>query len=120
MIIRRLGAFSCVGVLATGIHLSVMWLLLTLDNSLWISNSLGFLCAFSASFALQQRFAFRDRLQGKVLSSRAGLIIFIVNLALSMLLAVVRTPLFFLLPLMPAVINFMMYYWLSGMPQFRR
>lgn len=120
MIIKRLAVFSSVGFLATGIHAFALWMLLSLGYSLWISNALGFLCAFLVSFVLQQRFTFRDRLRGKALSSRAGSIIFIANLLLSLMLAAAQTPLYFLLPLMPAVINFLMYYWLSGMPQFRR
>lgn len=119
MTIRRLILFSFVGLFATVVHASASWNLLRFGHPLWISNAVGFLCAFLVSFVLQQRFTFGDRLRGKTLSSRDGLAIFAINLFFSLIFSTIRTPLSFLLPLMPAMVNFVMYYWLSGLPQFR-
>lgn len=84
-----------------------------------LANTGGFLLGFLVSFTLQQRFTFQDRLQGARLSVLAGVLMFMVNLALSYGLgALLPATLRIGLPLMPAAINYLLYNRMSSMAVF--
>ena len=65
-----------VGVVATLIHYVVLESLFWFWQLLALANVAAFLIACAFSFTVQQRFTFRDRLQGKRLNCRALLLFF--------------------------------------------
>ena len=119
-LLARLGSYSLVGVLATAVHGMSLLLLAEAMLPAAIANTGGFLLGFLVSFTLQQRFTFQDRLQGARLSVLAGVLMFTANLALSYGVgALVPAALRIGLPLMPAVINYLLYNSMSSMELFR-
>jgi putative flippase GtrA len=117
---NRLASFISVGVFATLVHASILVVITGSGHAAWIANPLGFLGGFLASFTLQQRLTFRDRLAGSVLTPQAGILIFMVNLVLSAVIAPLSGRFLIMLPLLPALVNYCLYFSLSGMPRFRR
>ena len=86
-----------------------------------VANLLSFVIAFAFSFKAQQAFTFRDRLGTQQLNALALIVIFIFNLGAagalgSMLEGKYRA----LLPLVPAAINYGLFYLTSGLPLFRQ
>ena len=69
MLQHRLARFGIVGIVATLVHattLILLKMLLQLGNG--PANLLGFVVSFAVSMYGQQRFTFKDRLQGKTLN----------------------------------------------------
>lgn len=120
MIWNRLASFASVGVFATLVHSAILVVVTSIGHATWIANPLGFLGGFLVSFTLQQRLTFRDRLAGSVLTQQAGILIFMINLILSAVLAPLSGRFLIVLPLLPALVNYCLYFSLSGMPRFRR
>lgn len=120
MILNRLASFASVGVLATLVHAGILLAITGKGHAAWIANPLGFLGGFLVSFTLQQRLTFRDRLAGSVLSHQAGILVFAINLIMSAAIARLSGGFLIMLPLLPAVVNYTLYYYLSGKPRFRR
>lgn len=117
---HRLVRFGSVGVLATLVHSAVLALLITLGSGRAEANLIGFLVAFAVSVSGQQRFTFNDRLQGKRLNAFGVLILFVVNAAAAFALGSKASGgLVVLLPLLPALINYLLLHLLSGDPRFR-
>jgi len=118
---RRLAMFCSVGVIATLVHAGVLTLMeagFSLPRA--NANLIGFVVAFSLSMAGQQRFTFSDRLQGKHLNALGLLILFMVNaLAALGLGSVAKDGLVIILPLLPAMINYVLLYLFSGNSLFR-
>lgn len=88
---------------------------------IYIANSVGFALGFLASFSLQQRYTFEDRLQGRRLNSKAGWTLFIINLVIASLAgAIGGRRLITALPIMPAIVNYLAYYYMTGSRFFAR
>ena len=118
----RLARFAGVGVMATLIHYVVLESLFRIWQLLALANVAAFLIACAFSFTVQQRFTFRDRLQGKRLNHRALLLFFCLNAAINWAggLAAVQFGWYRpLLPLLAAVVNFCSYWLMSSRPMFR-
>lgn len=119
---HRLSRFCSVGVIATLVHGGVLSLLqagLALPRS--DANLMAFVVAFVVSMAGQQRFSFNDRLQGKRLSANGLVILFLINAAAAFGLgSVAKGGFVILLPVLPAVINYVLLYLFSGSDRFRR
>lgn len=118
---HRLARFGSVGVVATLVHSAILLLLQAgLGRSAGEANLAGFLVAFVVSMAGQQRFTFQDRLQGRRLNSLGLLILFLINAAAAFSLgSIARGGWLVMLPLLPAVINYLLLHLFSGHPRFR-
>jgi len=118
---RRLTRFCSVGVIATLIHAGILSLLQTgFDLPRAEANLIGFVVAFTVSMAGQQRFTFNDRLQGKHVNALGLLILFVVNAVAAFGLgSLAKGGLVIVLPLLPAVINYVLLYMFSGNSLFR-
>lgn len=118
---RRLTSFCSVGVIATLVHAGILTLLLTTFNLPRANaNLIAFVGAFSVSMAGQQRFTFNDRLQGKHLNAFGLLVLFLVNVVAAFGLgSLAKGGLVIVLPLLPAVINYVLLYQFSGSSLFR-
>ncbi len=112
-------SFAGVGVIATGSHGLTLCVLELMDTPMWAANILGFIAGFFVSFNLQQRYAFKDRLGGSFLNKKAGLFVFLLNLVLAALLGLLIKHMPLLLPLAPAVINYVAYYRITGSSTFK-
>lgn len=117
----RLARFGSVGAVATLVHGGVLALLQSgLGRSGGEANLGGFLVAFAVSMAGQQRFTFQDRLQGKRLNALGLVILFLTNAAAAYTLgSLARGGWVVALPLLPALINYVLLYLLCGHPRFR-
>lgn len=59
--ILTVARFGLVGILSTGVHIAIVWLLLTLDSTTpMLANTLAFLSAFFISFAGNYLWTFRS------------------------------------------------------------
>jgi putative flippase GtrA len=118
---HRLARFGSVGVVATLVHASLLALLLLgLERSRGEANLIAFLAAFAVSMLGQQRYTFQDRLQGRRINSLGLLILFLINASAAFGLgSLARGGLLLLLPLLPALINYVLLYVFSGNPRFR-
>lgn len=118
---HRLSRFCSVGVVATLVHAGVLSLLqagLNLPRS--DANLMGFVVAFMVSMAGQQRYTFNDRLQGKRLNAPGLLILFLINATAAFGIgSVAKGGFLILLPVLPAVINYLLLYLFSGSTRFR-
>ncbi len=113
--LSRLGRFSAVGLIATGIHAAILITLINLDVDSGIANLVGFLVAFTASFFGQQALTFKDRLGARKLNTKAAAALLIINSGLAMLLGAVAPAMARpLLPLLPAVTNYILLWVLTG------
>lgn len=120
--VLRLIRFGAVGVVSTAVHALVLALLSGLLH--WPvspANLLAFVVAFLVSVTAQQRYTFSDRLQGSSLRHRSVLLLFGVN-ALAAYLAglLARGGALAFLPLLPALINYLLLHGFSGDPRHRR
>ncbi|MFN9621471.1 MAG: GtrA family protein [Cyanobacteriota bacterium] len=118
----RVVKFGLVGIVATGLHLGVLFLLLRLAHwSTAPANLVAFVTAFLLSTTLQQQFTFADRLAGQRLKKRSVLLLFSANaLAAYGLGSLARGGLVPLLALVPPVLNYTLLHILSGHPGFKR
>lgn len=119
-LLRRLGSYSLVGVFATAVHGFALFLLAGLAFPAALANTAGYLAGFMVSFTLQQRYTFQDKLSGSTLTVLAGVLIFAANLLLSYVMGwLVPGPLRIVLPLTPALVNYVLYDRMSSMRVFR-
>ncbi len=82
---------------------------------------MSFVIAFCFSFKAQQVFTFKDRLGKQTLNPLAMMIIFVFNLGAAVALgSMLEGNYRALLPLVPAVINYGLFYVTSGLPLFRQ
>ena len=118
---HRIARFGAVGIASTAVHAAI---LTTLKIGLQIgtgpANLVGFLAAFGVSMYGQQRFTFNDRLQGQRINNFGLSILFIMNAFAALLLGnLAKAGWVVMLPIMPAVINYLLLYTFSGSPLFR-
>lgn len=86
-----------------------------------MANLMSFVIAFCFSFKAQQVFTFKDRLGKQTLNPLALTIIFVFNLGAAAALGSMLEGLYrALLPLVPAAINYGLFYVTSGLPMFRQ
>ena len=118
---HRIARFGAVGIASTAVHAAI---LTTLKIGLQIgtgpANLVGFLAAFGVSMYGQQRFTFNDRLQGQRINTFGLTILFLINASAALLLGhLAKAGWVMLLPILPAVINYLLLYTFSGSPIFR-
>jgi putative flippase GtrA len=118
---HRIARFGAVGIASTAVHAAI---LTTLKIGLQIgtgpANLVGFLAAFGVSMYGQQRFTFNDRLQGQRINTFGLTILFLINASAALLLGhLAKAEWVVLLPILPAVINYLLLYMFSGSPLFR-
>ena len=118
---HRIARFGAVGIASTAVHAAI---LTTLKIGLQIgtgpANLVGFLAAFGVSMYGQQRFTFNDRLQGQRINTFGLTILFLINASAALLLGhLAKAEWVVLLPILPAVINYLLLYTFSGSPIFR-
>jgi len=118
----RLLRFGSVGLVSTAIHALCLLLLSSLTTlGGGLANVVSFMIAFAFSFKAQQVFTFRDRLGKQQLNLMAMATFFIFNVAAAMTLGIfLHGTSRALLPLIPAAINYILFYVTSGLPRFRR
>jgi putative flippase GtrA len=122
MVYRRLVKFGLVGLVATAIHLGVLYAILrTSLLQTGPANVIAFVTAFLLSTTLQQQFTFADRLAGQFLKKRSVLLLFSVNAIAAYLLgSLAKGGLIPFLALVPPVLNYTLLHLLSGHPRFKR
>ena len=118
---HRIARFGAVGIASTAVHAAI---LTTLKIGLQIgtgpANLLGFLAAFGVSMYGQQRFTFNDRLQGQRINTVGIAILFLINALAALLLGqIAKAGWVIMLPILPAVINYLLLYLFSGSAPFR-
>lgn len=121
-LVSRLSRFISVGVISTLLHYAALCFFIWISLELWVSNLLAFSLAFIFSFSWQQRYTFADRLgKNSSLNQMAAVIIFVLNLIMSGASAQLASKEFiFVLPLLPAVVNYFAYYAMSGLQLFKK
>jgi putative flippase GtrA len=122
MVRKRLLKFGLVGVVATGIHLGVLFALHRLALlPTGPANLIAFVTAFLLSTTLQQQYTFADRLAGQIFKKRSVLLLFSVNaLAAYGLGSLAKGAMVPFLALVPPVLNYTLLHILSGHPRFKR
>jgi putative flippase GtrA len=118
---HRIARFGAVGIVSTAVHAAI---LTTLKIGLQIgtgpANLIGFLVAFGVSMYGQQRYTFNDRLQGQRINTVGLTILFLINALAALLLGhLAKAGWVVLLPILPAVINYLLLYTFSGSSLFR-
>jgi putative flippase GtrA len=118
---HRIARFGAVGIVSTAVHAAI---LTTLKIGLQIgtgpANLVGFLVAFAVSMYGQQRYTFNDRLQGQRINTVGLTILFLINALAALLLGhLAKAGWVVLLPILPAVINYLLLYTFSGSSLFR-
>jgi putative flippase GtrA len=118
---HRIARFGAVGIVSTAVHAAI---LTTLKIGLQIgtgpANLVGFLVAFGVSMYGQQRYTFNDRLQGQRINTVGLTILFLINALAALLLGhLANAGWVVLLPILPAVINYLLLYTFSGSSLFR-
>ena len=118
---HRIARFGAVGIVSTAVHAAI---LTTLKIGLQIgtgpANLVGFLVAFGVSMYGQQRYTFNDRLQGQRINPVGLTILFLINASAALLLGhLAKAGWVVLLPILPAVINYLLLYTFSGSSLFR-
>lgn len=118
---HRIASFGAVGIVSTAVHATILTTLkIGLDISTGPANLIAFLVAFGVSMYGQQRFTFNDRLQGQRINTLGLAILFLINAMAALLLGhLAKAGWVVMLPILPAVINYLMLYLLSGNPLFR-
>lgn len=118
---HRIARFGAVGIVATAVHAAMLTMLkVGLHIGTGPANLIGFLVAFTVSMAGQQRFTFSDRLEGQRINNAGLTILFLINALAALLLGQWATAgWLWLLPILPAVINFVLLYVFSGSAIFR-
>lgn len=117
--------FGIVGIISTLIHYISLYSFTGLGASLAPANTAAFLVAITFSFSVQQQVTFRDRLGGDRLNSIALLMIIAVNALIcwigGWILELLSAPVLkFLLPLVGAGTNFILYWLATTTPMLRR
>lgn len=118
----RILRFGSVGLVSTAIH-AICLILLSSLTSLGggLANVVSFVIAFAFSFKAQQVFTFADRLGKQQLNLLALAVLFIFNIVAAMALGTLLQGRYrALLPLVPAAINYVLFYVTSGLALFRR
>ena len=116
----RVCRFSLVGIISTVTHYGLL-LFLALYLPIWLANSVAFSISFMVSFVLQQRYTFFDRLGDNKLNLNAAIIVFIANIACAAIVGLfVSGKHLLLLPLLPALVNFSLFYYLPELKSFVR
>ena len=116
----RILRFGLVGVFATVVHYGCL-LVLAFYLPLWLANSIAFTISFFVSFVLQQRYTFLDRLGSNYLNLNAGLLVFSLNVISAAIAGLlIKGKYALLLPLMPSVINYCLFYYLPSLKIFIR
>ena len=118
---HRIARFGAVGIVSTAVHAAI---LTTLKIGLQIgtgpANLIGFLVAFGVSMYGQQRYTFNDRLQGQRINTVGLTILFLINALAALILGhLAKAGWVVLLPILPAVINYLLLYTFSGSSLFR-
>lgn len=118
----RVLRFGSVGLVSTAIHAGCLIVLSSLTSlGGGLANGVSFVIAFAFSFKAQQVFTFRDRLGKQQLNLLALSVLFIVNIVAALVLGILLHGRYrALLPLVPAAINYVLFYVTSGLPQFRQ
>ena len=119
---HRIARFGAVGIVATTVHAATLAILkVGLQIGTGPANLIGFLVAFSVSMVGQQRFTFSDRLQGQRINTIGLTILFLINALAALLLGhLAKAGWVVILPIVPAVINYVLLYMFSGSAIFRR
>jgi putative flippase GtrA len=119
---HRIARFGAVGIVATTVHAATLAILkVGLQVGTGPANLTGFLVAFSVSMVGQQRFTFSDRLQGQRINTIGLTILFLINALAALLLGhLAKAGWVVILPIVPAVINYVLLYMFSGSAIFRR
>jgi putative flippase GtrA len=118
---HRIARFGAVGIASTAVHATILTALkVRLQIGTGPANLVGFLAAFGVSMYGQQRFTFNDRLQGQQINTAGLTILFLINALAALLLGhLAKAEWVVLLPILPAVINYLLLYVFSGSPLFR-
>jgi putative flippase GtrA len=118
---HRIARFGAVGIASTAVHAAILTMLkIGLHIGTGPANLIGFLAAFGVSMYGQQRFTFNDRLQGQRINNFGLSILFIMNAFAALLLGhLAKAGWVVMLPILPAVINYLLLYRFSGSPLFR-
>ena len=118
---HRIARFGAVGIVSTAVHAAILSSLkIGLQIGTGPANLLGFLAAFGVSMYGQQRFTFNDRLQGQRINTVGLAILFLINALAALLLGqIAKAGWVIMLPILPAVINYLLLYLFSGSAPFR-
>ena len=118
---HRIARFGAVGIASTAVHAAILTTLkICLQIGTGPANLVGFLAAFGVSMYGQQRFTFNDRLQGQRINTVGLAILFLINALAALLLGhLTKAEWVVLLPILPAVINYLLLYIFCGSPLFR-
>ena len=115
---QRIARFGAVGILATAVHAAILTALqFGLQISTGPANLISFILAFGVSMYGQQRFTFNDRLQGQRINNFGLSILFLINASAALL---AKAGWVVLLPILPAVINYLLLYLFTGSTLLRR
>jgi putative flippase GtrA len=119
---HRIARFGAVGIVATAVHAAILTILkISLQVGTGPANLAGFLVAFGVSMVGQQRFTFNDRLQGQRINNVGLMILFLINALAALLLGhMAKAGWVVILPILPAVINYLLLYIFTGSTLFRR
>ena len=119
---HRIARFGAVGIVSTAVHAAVLTMLkIGLQLGTGPANLCGFLVAFGVSIYGQQRFTFNDRLQGQRINNVGLSILFLINALAALLLGhLAKAGWVAILPILPAVINYLLLYIFTGSTLFRR
>lgn len=122
MLLKRVCKFGVVGIVSTGIHLLVLISIIRLALlPQGLANLSAFVVAFLFSTTAQQSFTFQDRLAGQKLKTRSLLILFLVNSILAFALGShIQKPFLLALAFVPSIVNFSLFHFFSGHPDFKR
>jgi putative flippase GtrA len=117
----RIARFGVVGIVSTAVHAAILTMLkFGLQIGTGQANLIGFLVAFVVSIYGQQRFTFNDRLQGQRINNFGLTILFLINASAALLLGqLAKDGWVVMLPILPAVINYLLLYLFTGSPIFR-
>jgi putative flippase GtrA len=118
---HRIARFGAVGIVSTAVHAAILSMLkISLQIGTGPANLAGFLVAFGVSIYGQQRFTFNDRLEGQRINNVGLTILFLVNGLAALLLGhMAKAGWVVILPILPAVINYLLLYIFSGSSLFR-
>ena len=118
---HRIARFGAVGIASTAVHAAILTTLkIGLQLGTGPANLVGFLAAFGVSMYGQQRFTFNDRLQGQRINTVGIAILFLINALAALLLGqIAKAGWVIMLPILPAVINYLLLYLFSGSAPFR-
>jgi len=118
---HRIARFGAVGIVSTTVHAAILSSLkIGLQIGTGPANLVVFLVAFAVSMYGQQRYTFNERLQGQRINTVGLTILFLINALAALLLGhLAKAGWVVLLPILPAVINYLLLYTFSGSSLFR-